>query len=96
VAHQNTELVRNEIRTSRHRGGGPEGGGNFGTSPANRRDGIDVAALGVAAILAAVAAYFLLHGMAVRFPTHNAIMVMAVAMEAAKVVTTCVAIGQVA
>jgi hypothetical protein len=86
--HQNTDLVRNEIRAPRRRGGDPESGGNFGASPVNRHDGIDVAALGVAAILAAVAAYFSLNGMVVLFPgTHNAIMVMAGVMEAAKVVT---------
>jgi hypothetical protein len=86
--HQNTDLVRDEIPALRHCGGGHESGGNFATSPVNRHDGIDVAALGVAAILAAVAAYFSLHGMAVLFPgTHNAITVMAVVMEAAKVVT---------
>jgi hypothetical protein len=49
--------------------------------------GIDFAALGVAAILAAVAAHFsLLHGMAVLFlGTHNAIMVIPSAFDGAHV-----------
>jgi hypothetical protein len=94
---QNTNPVRDEIRAPRHRGGGPEDGANFGTSPVDRHDGIDVATLGVGSIIAAVAADFQLRGMAVLFPgTLNAIIAMAVAMGGREGRFSRVAIGQVA
>jgi hypothetical protein len=66
--HQNTDLVRYEIPALRRHSGGAESGGNFGTSSVNRHDGIDVAVLSIAAILAVVATYYSLRGTAVLFP----------------------------